>query len=148
MMGSSQPVAGVGIGDRQGETAATDHDQDGVEHCVLPFQRGGSGHRTSQINMTIARPAATIGCEKPRRYFPQMPDARRIRVTASATAKWTPSTRPISKSTAPGRGNPAIARGSAGGCGHWRVRGAAKSGVGEEEWEDHFMVPGNWTWTP
>ena len=112
MMGSSQPVAGVGIGDRQGETAATDHDQEGVKHSSAPIRTG----------------------------FHAIPSAPRLNVTASATAKWMPSTRPISKSTAPGRGNPDVARESAGYdlC----VWGAATSRVREEEWGDPFIMPG------
>jgi hypothetical protein len=33
MAGSSQLVAGVGVGDRHDEGAAADRDQDDVEHC-------------------------------------------------------------------------------------------------------------------
>jgi hypothetical protein len=33
MMGSSQLVAGIGVGDREHERAAADRDQDDVEHC-------------------------------------------------------------------------------------------------------------------
>jgi hypothetical protein len=36
MVGSSQPVTGVGIGDPHGETAATDRDQNDVEHLSAP----------------------------------------------------------------------------------------------------------------
>jgi hypothetical protein len=32
MVASSQPITGVGIGDPDGETAATDRDEDDVEH--------------------------------------------------------------------------------------------------------------------
>src|ERR1700730_873136 len=73
MVGSSQPVAGVGIGDRHGETAATDYDQNDVEHCVLPLRRDGSRYRASQTNMINAPPAATISCEMPRRCFSFLP---------------------------------------------------------------------------
>jgi hypothetical protein len=60
MVGSSQPVAGVGIGDRHGETAATDRDQEDVEHQALPFTKfklsKNRSTRISQVDIVGAEP--------------------------------------------------------------------------------------------
>jgi hypothetical protein len=91
MVGSSQPVAGVGVGERERETAAAGRDQDDVEHQKLPFKTNNDMSATGSYAML---------------------NAGRVRMMASARAKWIASTRPISRSTSPGAGKSPAAGGS------------------------------------
>jgi hypothetical protein len=49
MAALSELLAGVGIGNRHGERAETDRDQDDVEHVTLPFGRGGASRTNPAV---------------------------------------------------------------------------------------------------